>query len=60
MTHALGSAANGRVAISGSLLMSFDLLTDLSLNLVCTAGYEIFSFLLQAGDTLLKTAYLLH
>lgn len=60
MTHTLGSAADGRVTVSGSLLMCLDLLTDLSLDLVCTAGYEIFSFLVQAGETFLKYGYLLH
>lgn len=60
MTHTLGSATNGRVAVSGSLLVSLDLLADLHLNLVCTAGNKIFSFLLQTGETLLKTGDLLH
>lgn len=60
ITHTLGSTADGGVAITGSLYVSLDLLTDLGLNLVCTTGNKTFSLLLQAGETLLKTGYFLH
>lgn len=60
ITHALGGAADGGVAVSGSLLVSLDLLADLSLNLVRAAGHQVFSFQPQAGQTLLKTGDLLH
>lgn len=58
--HTLSCAANSRITVSGALLMCLDLLTDLCLDLLCAAPYEMIAFVLQAGQTLLKTSYLLH
>lgn len=60
LTHTLCCAANCRVAVSGSLLMSLDLLADLGLDLVRAAGNKIFSSLVQTAEAFLKTGYFLH
>lgn len=58
--NTLRCAANSRVTVSGSLLVCLDLLTDLCLDLLCAATCKMITFVLQAGQTLLKTSYLLH
>lgn len=60
LTHTLCCAANCRVAVSGSLLVSLDLLADLGLDLVRAAGNKIFSSLVQTAEPFLKTGYFLH
>lgn len=58
--HTLSRAADSRITVSGSLLVCLDLLTDLGLDLLCAAIGEMIAFVLQTGQTLLKTSYLLH
>lgn len=59
-THSLCRAADGRVAVSGALLLSLDLLSQPALHTLTAALHQVFSPLLQPSQAVLKACYLLH
>ena len=59
-SHPLGRVADGRVAVSGSLLLCLDLLADLGLDVLRAAGNQALALLLQAAQALLKACDVLH
>lgn len=60
LTHSLCCATDGRVAVSGALLVSLDLLSEPALHTVTAALYQVVSTLLQACQAILKACYFLH
>lgn len=60
LTHSLCCATDGRVAVSGALLMSLDLLSQPALHAVTAALYQVVSSLLQACQAILEARYFLH
>lgn len=60
LTHSLRCATDGRVAVSGALLVSLDLLPQSALHAVTTALYQVVSSLLQACQAIFKARYFLH
>lgn len=60
LTHSLRCATDGRVAVSGALLVSLDLLPQSALHTVTAALYQVVSSLLQTCQAILKASYFLH
>lgn len=60
LTHSLCSATDGRVAVSGALLVSLNLLSQPALHTVTAALDQVVSSLLQACQALLKPSNFLH
>lgn len=60
LTHSLCCATDGRVAVSGALLVSLDMLPQSALHAVTAALYQVVSSLPQACQTILKARNFLH